>query len=350
MLNLLLDSSDKNLAVGFAKDEEILGSIVYEAWQKQSEFMVDEIDKLMSKLAIKKEDIDGVVVSKGPGSYTGVRIALTIAKTISFALNIPLYLVNSLEVLQQIGHPSICLMNARGKRSYFAVYNSEKNVQDCIKTNAEVMDFIHQHPDYSVCGDVAYLGLESLQNPVISNLAYFAKPEYRCEEPLGARPIYLKDDYDEGRFKTVVRKMMPSDVEAVLAIEQEAFKHPYGREALLFEMNENPVAYLYCAVVDNEVVGMIDFYITFNSCTIAQIAVKENFRSKGIGNRLIGQMLKDCESKSDPVEYATLEVRVSNVRAQKFYKRHKFEPVTTKHAYYDDGEDAVYMVRSLING
>ena len=84
MLNLLLDSSDKNLAVGFAKDEEILGSIVYEAWQKQSEFMVDEIDKLMSKLAIKKEDIDGVVVSKGPGSYTGVRIALTIAKTISF--------------------------------------------------------------------------------------------------------------------------------------------------------------------------------------------------------------------------------------------------------------------------
>lgn len=55
MLNLLLDSSDKNLAVGFAKDEEILGSIVYEAWQKQSEFMVDEIDKLMSKLAIKKK-------------------------------------------------------------------------------------------------------------------------------------------------------------------------------------------------------------------------------------------------------------------------------------------------------
>ena len=65
---------------------------------------------------------------------------------------------------------------------------------------------------------------------------------------------------------------------------------------------------------------------------------------------LLGQMIKDCESKEDPVEFITLEVRKSNEVAQKFYKKHKFEEITTKKSYYDDGEDALYFVRSIING
>ena len=350
MVTLLLDSSDKNLSVGFSQNGKVLDSLTYEAWQKQSEYIVEEIAKMLEKHNWDRKDINGIVVSKGPGSYTGVRIALTVAKTISFAINVPLYLASSLEVLQVEDKPSICLMNARSKRSYFSVYNSSEDVKDCIKTNEEVLGFISSHPDYALCGDLGYLGLEGIQGNVVNNLARFADEAHLCDEPLGARPIYLKDDYDEGRFKTIVRKMLPSDVQAVLEIENESFKHPYDEKQLLFEMNENPIAYLYCAVVDHEVVGMIDFYITFDSCSIAQIAVKEKFRSKGIGNLLIGQMLKDCESKMDPVEYATLEVRASNTLAQKFYKRHKFEQITVKKSYYEDGEDAIYMVRSLIHG
>ena len=73
-------------------------------------------------------------------------------------------------------------------------------------------------------------------------------------------------------------------------------------------------------------------------------------RGKGIGNMLIGQLLKDCRAQKEPVEYLTLEVRKSNERAKRFYKRHCFEEILTKKGYYDDGEDAVYMVRSIING
>ena len=62
---------------------------------------------------------------------------------------------------------------------------------------------------------------------------------------------------------------------------------------------------------------------------------------------LLGQMIKDCESKEDVVEFITLEVRVSNAPAIAFYKKHKFSEITIKKNYYSDGEDAIYMVRSL---
>lgn len=351
MIGLLLDSSDKNLSVGLVKDHAFLGKVSYEAWQRQSELLVEEIHRLLAQNSLSGKNIGYVVCSKGPGSYTGVRIALTVAKTICFALNIPLYLASSLEVLQHKGSPSACLSNARGKRSYFAVYDGEKALEkDCILENEEVFAYFSAHPEVIPCGDLNYLGLESGSFDVLDNLNCCDTLSHLCEEPLGAKPVYLKDDYDKGHFKTIVRKMLPSDMDAIMQIENEIFVAPYTKEQMLYELNENPVSHLYCAVVDNEVVGFVDFSITFNSAYISQIGVKETFRRKGIGNMLIGQILKDCESQEDPVEFLTLEVRESNENAQKFYKKHKFQAITIKKGYYSNGENAVAMVRSLIHG
>ena len=351
MIGVLLDSSDKNLSVGLVKDHVFLGRVSYLAWQRQSELLVDELSKLLKANGLSGKDIDYVVCSKGPGSYTGVRIALTVAKTIAFALKVPLYLASSLEVLQERGKICAVMMNARCKRSYFAVYSGEEVlVKDCIKENEEVSAYLKDHPECVPCGDLSYLGIEKQAGDVLENLNFCDTPSHLCEESLGARPVYLKDDYDKGHFKTIVRKMLPSDMEAVMGIENSVFVAPYTEKQMLYELNENPVAHLYCAVVDNEVVGFVDFSITFNSAYISQIGVKEAFRRKGIGNLLIGQILKDCESQEDPVEFLTLEVRESNVNAQKFYKKHKFQAVTTKKGYYSNGENAVAMVRSLIHG
>ncbi|MFA6675612.1 MAG: tRNA (adenosine(37)-N6)-threonylcarbamoyltransferase complex dimerization subunit type 1 TsaB, partial [Bacilli bacterium] len=97
---ILLDSSNTSLTVGLANDDSLLDSISYEAWQTQSEHMIPELDKLMKKHQVNKDDITSVVTAIGPGSYTGVRIALTIAKTIATALKIDLYPVSSLQILK----------------------------------------------------------------------------------------------------------------------------------------------------------------------------------------------------------------------------------------------------------
>jgi len=350
MYSLLLDSSNTNLSVGLASDHRIVDEISYEAWQKQSELMVAEIDKLLKKYHVQRSEIAFVTVGKGPGSYTGVRIAMTIAKTIVFALNVPLYIVSSLEIMRFENKPTICLTNARSKRSYIGVYEGEKELMnDRIMDNVQVLEYAKNHPDYILSGDLAYLGLDGQSVDVIANLNRADVKRNLCLEPLGARPIYLKDSYSNSEMKIVVRKMNASDITSVMRIEDASFKNPYTEKQMMYELLENPVGNILVAVVDSNVVGFIDFMITFDSSTINQIAVDEKFRKHGIGTMLIGEMVKVCKKQEDEVDFVTLEVRKSNEVAQRFYKKHAFELITTKTSYYDDGEDALYMVRSIIN-
>jgi tRNA threonylcarbamoyladenosine biosynthesis protein TsaB len=197
MINLLLDSSNASLAVGLALDHKIIDSVTYEAWQKQSEYMVDEIDKLLKKNHYSRTDLGGVVVCKGPGSYTGVRIALTIGKVTANILGLPLYLVSSLEALKDVnGKTTICLSNARSKRSYIGVYEGEKCLlEDTIMSNEEVLQYIKDHPSYLVSGDCEYLGLDIKINDVLKVLVNEDNPLHLCGEPLAAKPVYLKDAY-----------------------------------------------------------------------------------------------------------------------------------------------------------
>lgn len=194
MATLLLDSSNTSLSVGFENNGLLIGFTSYEAWQVQSEHMVPEIDKLMKELNLNRKDIKKIVVSIGPGSYTGVRIALTIAKVASLACSAPIYQVSSLRVLKDDDKPSICLINARSNRSYFGVYrDKEIIVSYTIKTNDEVREYISSHPDYSICGDARYLGFENKDNNICKQMVSLIDVLSPSENDLSVKPIYLKD-------------------------------------------------------------------------------------------------------------------------------------------------------------
>ena len=194
MATLLLDSSNTCLSVGFENNGVLIGFTSYEAWQVQSEHMVPEIDKLMTKLGLTHKDITGVVTSIGPGSYTGVRIALTIAKVVALACKVPIYPVSSLRVLKDNDKPSICLINARSNRSYFGVFVGNKILLgDTIKTNDEVREYIASHPEYSICGDARYLGLENNDTNICAQMVSLLSDLEKAENDLSVKPVYLKD-------------------------------------------------------------------------------------------------------------------------------------------------------------
>ena len=195
MITVLLDSSNTNLSVGVAKDNLLLECISYEAWQRQSEYMILELDKLFTKYGIAKDDISDVIVAKGPGSYTGVRIAITIAKTIATALDAKLYAVSSLRVLKNHTKPSICLINARSGRSCIGVYEGTKTIlEDQIMKNEDVLKYIEEHPEYSVCGETKYLGIEGhISNNIEEMLSL--KESLDSLNPLSLKPVYMKEEY-----------------------------------------------------------------------------------------------------------------------------------------------------------
>jgi len=193
MVTVLLDSSNTNLSVGVARDNLLLDYVSYEAWQRQSEFMIVELNKLLEKHNIKKEEITDVIVAKGPGSYTGVRIAITIAKTIAVALNAKLYAVSSLRVQKDGNVPSICVINARSNRSYIGVYQDQDIiVNDCIMKNDEVLDYLNVHPDYVLCGEATYLGKEGKQTNNLQEMLNL-KDSLESINPLSLKPVYMKD-------------------------------------------------------------------------------------------------------------------------------------------------------------
>ena len=194
MLTILLDSSNTCLTVGLAKDKKLIDFTHYECWQEQSEHMIPELDALLKKNNVNRNDISSVVVAIGPGSYTGVRIAVSIAKVMSLAIDVPIYPVSSLRILKKDDEPSICVINARSSRSYFGVYQgSEVLVNDVIKTNDEVLDYIAKHPNYVVCGNAKYLGLEGYDTNVCEQMISLMENIEPMKDTLGLKPVYMKD-------------------------------------------------------------------------------------------------------------------------------------------------------------
>lgn len=145
-----------------------------------------------------------------------------------------------------------------------------------------------------------------------------------------------------------IRKMREEDILAVSSIEMGAFSEAWPEKEIAYELKENPVSKLYVAIEKDEVVGYIDFMITFDSATISRLAVNEEYRKQGIGQALLSKMVEICHKQKEPVSWITLEVRPSNTAACNLYVKNGWSQVTIKKGYYPNGEDALYMVRSII--
>jgi len=147
--------------------------------------------------------------------------------------------------------------------------------------------------------------------------------------------------------KTVItiERMKKSDIDQVLAIEQEAFSHPWSRNLFLSEFR-SMVSLLLVSLADDPalrcVTGYIISWLVADEMHILNLAVAPAFRRHGIARRLVLAALRQASSKG--AKKAFLEVRVSNSSAQKLYSDLGFTGSSIRRGYYDAPvEDAVIM-------
>jgi tRNA threonylcarbamoyladenosine biosynthesis protein TsaB len=139
---LCLETATTNCSVAIAVDGEVK-AIREENNQKFShaEKLHVFIEEVLSEAKVDKKKLNAVAVSKGPGSYTGLRIGVSAAKGLCFALDIPLISTPTLEVLAQQVNTSnshiIPLLDARRMEVYSAVFNSDK--KQVRETKAEIL-------------------------------------------------------------------------------------------------------------------------------------------------------------------------------------------------------------------
>lgn len=99
MYTLFIDTHDKNVLIILYKDGKIIKKEDVVSANKHSEITMPLLDKVLSSSNVSVNDINEVLVVNGPGSFTGERIAVTIAKTIAYCLNIPIRVIDSLTIL-----------------------------------------------------------------------------------------------------------------------------------------------------------------------------------------------------------------------------------------------------------
>ncbi len=90
MLTLGFDTSTDIGAIGLVDGDRVKGEYIFEAGESQSEKLLTSIDLLLDGVNLGIEEVDKIAVSRGPGSFTGLRIGISTAKGLSHGLNVPL--------------------------------------------------------------------------------------------------------------------------------------------------------------------------------------------------------------------------------------------------------------------
>lgn len=141
--------------------------------------------------------------------------------------------------------------------------------------------------------------------------------------------------------------MAVEHIDGVMVVENLSFRIPWSKNAFLEEVTGNKFARYITAVQDGKIVGYAGLWKVFDEGHITNIAVHPEFRGNGIGSILMEKLIE--LAKTEGVTSMTLEVRRSNLAAQKLYAKYGFLPGGVRKAYYaDNGEDAIIMWKNGI--
>ncbi|SUO04563.1 glycoprotease family protein [Faecalicoccus pleomorphus] len=193
MISLCMDSAYKQLVLGLYKDKELLAGISLEAFKKQSETIFVELNRLLKETNLDYKDIDRVIITKGPGSYTGIRIAMTIAKVLCSQMHKELYTVSTMQLYAGIEKQANVILDARSQRAYVAhVEDGQIQGNTQILTLDEVKEFIETNTGI-VLGDADLIGQDVQKVDFLKNFIEL-EPYYEKVENIHALvPDYLKE-------------------------------------------------------------------------------------------------------------------------------------------------------------
>ena len=127
MKYLFIDSATTNLVVAIINEGKIAYIYDNNDGHDTSSKMMPVLAEAFENTGLKPQDIDKIFVVTGPGSFTGIRVGLTVAKTMAYALNIPIVPISSLEVMASCSGGT-ALINARRGYVFAGTYDEKLNV------------------------------------------------------------------------------------------------------------------------------------------------------------------------------------------------------------------------------
>lgn len=143
MICLFFDTSSDLLKVSLIKDDKIIFDKELHTKNDHSSYLVPTIDEAFKSNNIDFKELDEIIVGNGPGSFTGTRISIAVAKTYAFSFNIPVYMISSLEELiyDNDGYDFyVPIIEEKKDNLYFSIFDKDKKrVMDDTYSSTEYM-------------------------------------------------------------------------------------------------------------------------------------------------------------------------------------------------------------------
>ena len=140
----------------------------------------------------------------------------------------------------------------------------------------------------------------------------------------------------------LIDDMTQDDIAAVQEVEQASFPVPWPSSAFRHELTQNRNARYVVAREGDRVVGYAGLWLMVDEAHITTFAVLPEHRRRRIGERMLQRLFEIAETMG--AQWLTLEVRVSNIAAQRLYQKYGFRQAGVRRRYYsDNNEDALIM-------
>lgn len=203
---LYLDTSSSYLYAAFSTEDRLLYEIKEKLDNNLSTFSLSLIEEIFDKLNMKPNDIDKIIVVNGPGSFTGVRIGVTIAKTWAWALNIKIIPISSLYAMAVSSDAScvkVPIIDARRNCYYAGIYGKdcEKIFDDSYISSEKLKNKLESlNCDYCFIGNEDTEDNEQKYIPNILKIIQTVK-DFPAVNPHKVNPNYLKLTEAEEKLK-----------------------------------------------------------------------------------------------------------------------------------------------------
>lgn len=198
MISLFIDTSMQNVSISIIKDNSILSIIQKDIPNLHSVYTTKFVKDALDEAKIDANEVDNIMVVNGPGSFTGVRIGVTVAKTYGYLIKKDLTLVSSLKSLAISSNNNDIVMSIipANKTSYYiGIYDKEYNTlyEECCMKKEEVLELCNKYNPYIVGLDTNIIGkykINKVNLDIIKVVNYYLDKEkvnYHA-----ALPNYLK--------------------------------------------------------------------------------------------------------------------------------------------------------------
>ncbi|ASN07072.1 ribosomal protein S18-alanine N-acetyltransferase [Virgibacillus necropolis] len=140
----------------------------------------------------------------------------------------------------------------------------------------------------------------------------------------------------------VIRQMELTDIDPVVEVEKASFGTPWSEDIFYQEVVKNQFAHYFVVEVDKKIIGYAGLWVVIDDAQITNIAIMPSYRGNKLGEKLFLFTMKQAMRLGS--KRLSLEVRVSNIIAQRMYRKFGLVPGGLRKNYYTDNkEDALVM-------